>query len=143
MKILIDTNIILDLALIRKPFYEEADLIFYLIEQGKFQGFVSATTLTDLYYILRKQKGKDWTFQFLQRLTNLCKINPITEEVIIKALHNSYKDFEDDIQYYSAIVNKIDAIVTRNIKDFPNLNLLILTPCQLITMINNEIIDLN
>jgi predicted nucleic acid-binding protein len=136
MKVLIDTNIILDLALIRIPFYQEADEIFTLIEQGKITAFISATTFTDIYYILRKQKGKDWTFEFLQRLTILCKINSITEEIIIKAINNSYKDFEDDIQYYSAIIDNLDAIVTRNIKDFPKDNLMILTPYELITMIN-------
>ena len=138
MKILIDTNIIFDLALIRMPFYEEADEIFYLIEQNKIQGFVSATTVTDIYYVLRKQKGKEWTLTFLKRLTKLCTINPITEQVIHQALNNSYKDFEDDIQYYSALANHLDALVTRNIKDFPNSNLLILTPSQLIKIINNQ-----
>lgn len=136
MKVLIDTNIILDLALIRLPFYEEADEIFYLIELEKIEGFVSATTLTDIYYILRKQKGKEWSFEFLHRLTTLCKINPITEKIVIKALNNNYKDCEDDIQYYSAIINNLDAIVTRNIKDFSQDDFLILTPAQLITIIN-------
>ncbi len=138
MKVLIDTNIILDLALIRIPFYKEADEIFDLIEQNKFQGYVSANTLTDIYYILRKQKGKNWSKEFLKRLTNLCKINPITEQVITTALNNSYKDFEDDIQYHSAILNNLDGIVTRNIKDFPSLSLTIFTPSQLIAIINNE-----
>ncbi len=135
MKVLIDTNIILDFALIRLPFYEESDEIFYLIEQGKIEGFVSATTLTDIYYILRKQKGKEWSFEFLHRLTKLCKINPITEKIVINALNNNYKDFEDDIQYYSAIINNLDAIVTRNLKDFPQDDFLILSPSQLITII--------
>ena len=138
MKVLIDTNIIWDLALIRIPFYDEADEIFSLIEKDKIQGFVSATTVTDIYYILRKQKGKEWTFNFLKRLTNLCQINPINEEIILQALNNSYKDFEDDIQYYSALANHLDALVTRNLKDFPNSNLLILTPSQLIKIINNQ-----
>jgi predicted nucleic acid-binding protein len=137
VKVLIDTNIIFDLALIRIPFYDEADEIFYLIEQDKIQGFVSATTVTDIYYILRKRKGKEWTFKFLKRLTNLCQINPITEEIILQALNNSYKDFEDDIQYYSALVNNLDALVTRNLQDFPDSKLLILSPSQLITEVNN------
>lgn len=137
MKVLIDTNIIFDLALIRIPFYDEADEIFYLIEQDKIQGFLSATTVTDIYYILRKRKGKEWTFKFLKRLTNLCRINPITEEIILQALNNSYKDFEDDIQYYSALVNNLDALVTRNLQDFPDSKLLILSPSQLITEVNN------
>ena len=138
MKILIDTNIILDLALIRMPFYKEADEIFYLMEQNKFKGYISATTLTDIYYILRKQKGKNWSKEFLNRLTNLCQINPITEQVVIAALNNSYKDFEDDIQYHSAIINNLDGIVTRNIKDFPSFSLTIFTPSQLIAIINDK-----
>lgn len=138
MKVLIDTNIILDLALIRKPFYQEADEIFTLIEQGKITAFISATTFTDIYYILRKQKGESWTFEFLQRLTALCKINPITEEIIIRAINNSYKDFEDDIQYYSAIINNLDAIVTRNIKDFPKDHITILQPEELIVIMTGQ-----
>lgn len=72
----------------------------------------------------------------MKRLTNLCKINPITETIIIQALNNSYKDFEDDIQYYSAIINNLDAIITRNSKDFPPHNFSILTPSELIAIIN-------
>ncbi len=135
MKVLIDTNIVLDIALIREPFYDEADLVFSLIEQQKIQGYISATTFSDLYYILRKTKGKEWAYKFLNRLTTLCQINPIDDRVISQALNNSYKDFEDDIQYYSALVNNLDAILTRNPKDFKSQNLLILTPAQLIKQI--------
>ncbi|PHV63122.1 type II toxin-antitoxin system VapC family toxin [Cyanobacterium aponinum] len=134
MKVLIDTNIILDLALTRANFYQEADEIFNLIEEGKFIGFVSATTLTDIYCILTKQKGKQFAFEFLKHLITVCKINPITESIIIKALNNFYKDFEDDIQYYSAITNNLDAIVTRNVQDFPQNNLTILQPSELINI---------
>jgi len=137
MKVLIDTNIILDLALTRANFYQEADEIFNLIEEGKIIGFVSATTLTDIYYILTKQKGKQFAFEFLKHLTTVCKINSITESIIIKALNNIYKDFEDDIQYYSAITNNLDAIVTRNVQDFPQNNLAILQPSELINIFKN------
>lgn len=138
MKVLIDTNIVLDLALIREAFYDEADLVFALIEQQRFQGYISATTFSDLYYILRKKKGKEWTFKFLKKLVTLCQINPIDERVISMALNNSYLDFEDDIQYYSAVVNNLDAILTRNPKDFPPQNLPILTPAQLIKQIQSN-----
>jgi predicted nucleic acid-binding protein len=135
VRVLIDTNIVLDLALIREPFYEEADLVFALIEQQKIQGYISATTFSDLYYILRKKKGKKWTLIFLKRLKSLCEVNPIDDRVISQALNNNYKDFEDDIQYYSALVNNLDALLTRNPKDFRGQNLLILTPSQLIKQI--------
>ena len=72
MKVLIDTNIILDYALIRQPFYDLADRIFVLVEQKQIEAYVSASTFTDLFYILRKPRGKEWTLNFLQALARVC-----------------------------------------------------------------------
>ena len=132
MKILLDTNIILDFALIREPFYDLADQIFNLIEQQKLAGYISATTFTDIYYILRKPRGKEWTLTFLSRLVKLCKIASVDDKTIKAALNEHYKDFEDDIQYHTAKLHQLDAIVTRNTKDYPTTSLAILSPEQLI-----------
>ena len=128
MKVLIDTNIILDLALIRQPFYDLADRIFVLVEQKKIKGYICASTFTDLFYILRKPRGKEWTLDFLGKLANLCQITPVNSAIVNEALAKHHKDFEDDIQYYSAVIGKLDAIVTRNPDDFPLDSLRILTP---------------
>ena len=72
MKVIIDTNIILDYALIRQPFYGLADRIFVLVEQKQIEAYVSASTFTDLFYILRKPRGKEWTLNFLQALARVC-----------------------------------------------------------------------
>ncbi|NCO73865.1 MAG: PIN domain-containing protein [Cyanobacteria bacterium] len=133
MKIQIDTNIVIDYALIRQPFYDDADLIFSLIEQKKLEGFISATTFTDVFYIIKKPRGKEWTLNFLQQLLTICKVTTVDERIVKQALLNHYKDLEDDIQYYTALFNNLDAIVTRNQKDYPkNSKIEILTPKQLL-----------
>ncbi len=132
MKILLDTNIILDYALIRQPFYDLADEIFALIEQKQIDGYISASTFTDLFYILNKPRGKEWTLQFLARLVNLCQVATVDANTIQSALKEHYKDFEDDIQYHTALQTQLEAIVTRNTKDFSQKILRILTPEQLL-----------
>jgi predicted nucleic acid-binding protein len=138
VRVLIDTDIILDYALIRQPFYDLADCIFVLIEQGQIEGCVSASTFTDLFYILRKPRGKEWTLSFLQRLAGLCQIVPTDSSVIKEALNHHYKDFEDDVQFFTAVLNNLDAIVTRNSKDFPARSVSIMTPEQLLQQFENS-----
>lgn len=132
MKVLLDTNIILDYALIRQPFYDLADQIFALIEQKQLEGYVSASTFTDLFYILRKPRGKDWTLEFLARLLKLCQVATVDVNTVKAALEERYKDFEDDIQYQAALQAQLEAIVTRNPDDFPQKELRILIPEQLL-----------
>lgn len=138
MKVLIDTNVILDYALIRHPFYDLADSIFALIEQKQIEGYVGASTFSDLFYILRKPRGNKWTLDFLRGLANLCQIVPVNSAIIEKALNKPYKDFEDDIQYHSAVSHNLDALVTRNSNDFLVDSIRILTPEQLLAELGNK-----
>jgi predicted nucleic acid-binding protein len=132
MKILIDTNIIVDVALIRQPFFDDSDRILVFSEQGSLQGYISAATFGDLYYLLRKSRGKDWTLRFLRRLVTFCQIATVDDAVIRQALAGDFKDFEDAIQYNAAIASQLDGIVTRNPKDFPDTTIPIFTPQKLI-----------
>ncbi|MBD2104323.1 type II toxin-antitoxin system VapC family toxin [Leptolyngbya sp. FACHB-261] len=138
MRILLDTNIVIDLALQRQPYVEESDQIFSLIEQGLIEGYVSASTLSDLYYIIRKQQGHGWTLKFLKRLTSICSIATVDQAIIAMALNIDFRDFEDAIQYSCAVLNQLDAIVTRNQQDFVSSTLRILTPATLIEELANE-----
>lgn len=72
MKVLIDTNVIVDVALEREAFYAESDRILTLAEEAQIQGYVSASTFSDLYYIIRRDKGRDWTLEFLRELATFC-----------------------------------------------------------------------
>lgn len=138
VKVLIDTNIIVDVALDREPFFTESDRILTLAEEGTIQGYISASTFSDLYYIIRRDKGRDWTLVFLRQLATFCQVATVDNSVISMALTSTFKDFEDAIQYSSAIVNRIDAIVTRNPRDFPVTAPRIVTPDRLIQELNNS-----
>jgi predicted nucleic acid-binding protein len=99
VKILLDTNIIVDVALDRDPFFIDSEQVLRLIEQQEIQGYISASTFSDLYYIIRKAKGKTWTLQFLQNMAALCQIATVDSTVIDMALTINFRDFEDAIQY--------------------------------------------
>ncbi|MEG5030287.1 PIN domain-containing protein [Microcoleus sp. AT8-B1] len=132
MKILIDTNIIVDVALDREPFFSESDRILTFVEEAQIQGYISASTFSDLYYIIRRDRGRDWTLEFLRQLATFCQVATVDNSVISMALTCNFKDFEDAIQYSTAVINRIDAIVTRNPRDFPVTTPRIVTPNQLI-----------
>ncbi|MCU0547177.1 MAG: PIN domain-containing protein [Oscillatoriaceae cyanobacterium Prado104] len=109
-----------------------------MVEEGTIQGYISASTFSDLYYIIRRDKGRDWTLDFLRQLATFCQVATVDNAVISMALTSTFKDFEDAIQYSSAIVNQIDAIVTRNPRDFPVTAPRIVTPDRLIQELTNS-----
>ena len=118
-KIFIDTDIILDLILKRENF-ESAATLFSLVEENKIDGYVSSLIFSNLFYILRKNIGIEKTRHLLLKLKKLLNILNVDEKIIIQALESNYKDFEDAIQYYCVINNRIKIIITRNIEDFKN-----------------------
>lgn len=132
MKVLLDTNIILDVALQRQPYFDESDRFLSLFEQKQVEGYVSASTYSALYYLIRKERGREWALNYLRGLAIICRIAAVNEAAIAMALTINFKDFEDAIQYSSAIINQLDAIVTRNPQDFTNVTVRIFTPIQLI-----------
>ncbi|MGL5834959.1 MAG: type II toxin-antitoxin system VapC family toxin [Waterburya sp.] len=132
MKVLLDTNVILDFALERHPWFADSEQIIYFAEQKQILGYVSASTISDIYYIIRKSKSKELALEFLLNLSVFCQIAVVDSSVISMALNANFKDFEDAIQYSTAMINSLDIIVTRNPQDFPVGIPRILTPNQLI-----------
>ncbi len=118
MKILIDTNVILDIALEREPFADHAALLFKTAYKKSIQMFMTATTVTDLYYICRKAKGKETALSFIEDLIQFVDIVSVDKNTIIKALRSEITDFEDAVQVCSANRVGITIIITRNEKDF-------------------------
>jgi len=139
VKILIDTNIIVDVALERQPFYPESLEVISFVYQKKIEGYILASSFSDLYYIIRKQKGRDLTIDFLMRIRTFCQIATVNNVVIDLALNTNFTDFEDAIQYSTALINQLDAIVTRNTQDFPVVNPPIISPDMLIQELNNSL----
>lgn len=138
MKVLLDTNIIVDIALERQPYITNSETVLAFVEQGQIEGYISASTISDLYYLIRKQKGRDLTIEFLRQIVTFCQIATVNQAVITMALTANFRDFEDTIQYSTAVLNQLDAIITRNPQDFPVITPRILTPEQLIQELTNS-----
>jgi predicted nucleic acid-binding protein len=141
VRVLLDTNIIVDDALEREPFWEESEEVLLLAEQGQIEGFISASTFGDLYYIIRKPRGRNWTLTYLRQLATFCQVATVDQAVINIVLTSNFKDFEDGedgIQYGVAMLHNLDAIITRNSEDFPVATPRILTPQQLIQELNES-----
>ena len=136
MKALIDTNIFLDVALQRRPFLVESDLVLSFIEDEELLGYISASTISDFYYIARRGIGRTASLNFLEGLLSFCQVAMVDRVVIDGAIaltsKSGFKDFEDAILNCTAIANGLDTIVTRNVKDFKLSKLQIVTPEQLI-----------
>ena len=132
MKVLIDTNVIIDMAIQREPVAKASTGVISLAQTGRFQGYVSASSISDLHYILHKHTGRVASFAFLRLLVTICDVAAVEQTSIESALVSNFKDFEDAIQNQTATANGIGSIVTRNVKDFKLSELQIVTPEQLI-----------
>ena len=117
-KILVDSDVILDLMLERDPFFNPAAELFNMIEKKRIKASVSALHFSNLHYIIRKVKGNELAKSVLRKLAILVNILSIDEKTIELALESDFPDFEDAIQYYACLDNDIDVIVTRNKKDY-------------------------
>jgi PIN domain. len=115
----IDTDVIIDFLIDRKPFSREAAIIFTLIEQRKLKGHISSLTFSNLYYVLRKFESHNKVISKLDSLSKLGIILKVDDHTIKNAITSGFPDFEDSIQYFCALESKkIDVIITRNIKDY-------------------------
>jgi len=120
-QVILDTNIVLDVFLIRKPFYNDAFKLFSIIKCNRINAFVTATSITDIYYVLRKSFGRKDTISYLKSLLDIVGIIDTNSNIILDALDSDWEDFEDAVQGYSALHNNIDYIITRNLQDFQHL----------------------
>lgn len=134
-KILLDTNIILDIAFERREFFEKSKELLLIINKLSIPAYVSATTVTDIYYILKKSKGHQLTISFLKNLFDFIDIADVSKEIIFSALNSELTDFEDAVQTECAEQNEINVIITRNIVDFKKSKLKIFTPSEFISVI--------
>lgn len=119
MKVLIDTNITLDFLLQREPFFQDAELLFQAIDAGQVIGHVTATTLTDIFYISRKHtRSIDQARQVVSAILTVMLVCPIDRTVLESAFNSGLVDFEDAVQIFGAISQGLDGILTRDNKGF-------------------------
>lgn len=133
MDLLIDTNIILDMVLKREK-YQLTVLLFKTIENIGARAYITATTVTDLFYIIQKQTHDvERTYAVMRNIFKIVSVLSVTDEDIQAAFEKRWRDFEDSVQYTSAVNNQMDYIITSNIKDFENNEEIVLLPEQWLT----------
>lgn len=125
--LLIDTNIIIDLLAKRKDFYQEAQELFTLADENEVNLYISSLSFANTHYMLSKELNADEARKVLIKFKLLVKILPLDDRILELALSSDFKDFEDGIQYYTALENKLGIIITRNKKDFKTAKLPVLT----------------
>ena len=123
----------MDVLLARRPFVESASRIFSLVEQSKIEGFLCATTVTTVDYLLTQSLSRDEARQALRGLLDLFKIAPVNRSVIEKALRSKIEDFEDAVLEQAACLVGAEAIITRNTKDFRRSSIKALDPAELLS----------
>ena len=128
-RVLIDTDVILDCFFDRKPFSDDAAKVLSLCESREIKGFVTSVIISNVYYLLRQSSTHEKVIEKLTQLITITEVLTTDKDVVLKALNSNFKDFEDALQNYSAELNgQIDVIITRNIKDFKNSSLGVMTP---------------
>ena len=118
MKVMLDTNIILDVWLARKPYWENSASLLAKVENKKLTGYLCPTTITTLHYLGRKALGENKIRSLLKLLLNICKVGQMSSKVFEIALSSDVKDFEDAVVEAVSIKCGVDLIITRNVKDF-------------------------
>lgn len=130
MRVLLDSDVILDLVLDRKPFVEQTAELFKLHEQGEIDGYISSITPVNVFYLTRKFKGIDAAKQAVQLLLSSLNVCPLDQTVLENAQELGFKDYEDAVQCASAAGSRLEAIITRNVKDYKKAVLPIFTPAD-------------
>jgi predicted nucleic acid-binding protein len=132
-KLFIDTNIVIDLLSRRDPFFEEAAELFSLADKKQVELSVSSLTIANTSYTLLRQMDANKAKSILRKLRLILRILPMDDKIIGLALNDeTFHDFEDGLQYFMAIENGQELIITRNLKDFKGSKLPIMTAKQFI-----------
>ena len=129
INLFIDTDVIIDFLIDRKPYSREAAIIFTLIDEKKLKGYISSLTFSNLYYVLHKVEPHKKVISKLDSLSKLLTVLKVDDHMIRNAIDSGFPDFEDSIQYFSALdCKKIEVIITRNTKDYKYSSLPVMTP---------------
>ena len=136
-KVLCDINFILDIFLKRKPFYIPAASLFKKIEDGELRGYLCSLSYSTLFYLLTKELNRGKALKTLEKIRIVFRVATVDEKVIDMSLVSDFKDFEDAVQYYSAVSVKADFIITRNKSDYVDNMIPVLTSDEFLAVLEN------
>jgi len=138
MRILLDTNIVMDIALGREPHLADSADIFRAIDNESIYGFVTATTITDIYYVAKRVRGHQITIDFISNLLEIVDVIGIDKRIVFASLMSDFIDFEDTIQSVSSHLNRIDYIITRHQKNFIKSEAPTITPNEFLALLKKK-----
>jgi len=129
INILTDSDVILDSLLNRQPFSSNSSKVLALCESKQINGFVTGLMIANIYYLLKKEHNSQRILEAIKQLLTFLDVLVIDKNIILQSIDSEFGDFEDALQNYSAEnYGSINAIITRNIKDYKKSSLSILTP---------------
>ncbi|HOV94343.1 MAG TPA: PIN domain-containing protein [Spirochaetales bacterium] len=134
-RVFLDSDVILDVATGREPFVKGSRAVLASIENGQALGFISSTSVTNIYYVLRKISNGTKARAFIEQVLKFLVVLPVTHEEIVQALRSDFPDFEDAVQHQCAFGNACEFIVTRNVEDYKNSKLLVYTPKEFVALL--------
>lgn len=133
MRILIDTNIVLDVMLKREPFYKMSLEILGLVKRDDVEEYISASTVTDVYYLAYRQlRDKGIVKNLMKELLTVVSVASVSGQEIENAISLEWNDFEDSVQYSVAYLQEMDGIVTRNPNDYREAKIKVWKPEELL-----------
>lgn len=130
MKVFIDTNVLLDVLAERKLFYREAMRVWTLAESGRIDACVAAISFSNCYYIVHGHAGRRNAEKAIRILRDVFAPVDLTAQVLNQAIDSGFSDFEDAIQFHSAVHARAKCIITRNPDHFPRAPLSVLSPAE-------------
>lgn len=130
MNLFLDTNILIDLIDKREPFYNDIAVIASMAENKEFKLAASSLSFVNTVYVVSRNVEEKLVLEALKKLRIICEVSNIDEIVIDKSLISNFNDFEDAVQYFSALHHKSEIILTRNKKDFKNSEIPTMTPSE-------------
>ncbi len=136
MKVLFDTNIILDVLLDREPFAEEATYLMTKVEKSEIIGYLGATTITTIYYLLQKSLGNKIAANKIETLLSIFEIVPVNRIILEDALKSNFSDFEDSVLHVGACHLGVEYIITRDTKGFKKSEIPIFNPVEFINVLD-------
>lgn len=132
MDVFIDTNVLIDVLAKRNPFYRSSAQVWSLAENGSIHGLVSAISFNNIYYVVRKLKNRKTAERMMVLMRDAFDVTALDRQILGQAIDAGFKDFEDAIQYMSALHAGVDCLVSRNPKDFPRKDLPVVSPEEFI-----------
>ena len=135
MKVLFDTNIVVDQLLAREPFVDNAEQLLSLVDSGRIDGIICSTTVTTIHYLAAKVVGAPAAMEYIRKLLAIFDVACVDRDVLKGALELGFSDFEDAVLHEAACKAGAVAIVTRNGKDFTRSALPVFDPAELLAAV--------